>query len=109
MKIKTVCRGLDNRCEFDQDVNQALEEGWQLVKRDVLNGGPLTDTRYQNRMLYAELVLPDPPAEPAEPDLFACAEAIRQACARVTSCKDCPLHDFCENTAPHEWGYAAND
>lgn len=54
-QIKTIRRRLDDNTEFDEAVNDALKEGWQLTKREVLQPraqGPIT---YSNIMLYAEL------------------------------------------------------
>lgn len=103
MKIKTIWDKLTWADRFDKEVNAAIEEGWLLTKREMLPGGPLTPDDYRPCMLYAELVLPDPPAEPAAPDLFVCAEVIRQECARHTSCTSCPLQDVCECLHPAEW------
>lgn len=54
MEIKTIKRQLDASEEFDKVVNQALAEGWTLIKRDVLAPYEGT-TRTYYRMLYAEL------------------------------------------------------
>jgi hypothetical protein len=57
MKIKTILFRIDNAADFDNAVNAALEDGWKLVKRDVVRPyQPHTDTRFFHAMLYAELV-----------------------------------------------------
>lgn len=35
-QIKTVRHRLDNACQFDDEVNNLLREGWLLKKRTVL-------------------------------------------------------------------------
>lgn len=42
---------------FDNCVNEALKEGWKLVKRELIQpkAQPNTDIAYFNNMLYAEL------------------------------------------------------
>lgn len=42
---------------FDNCVNEALQEGWKLVKRELIQpqAQPNTDTTYFSNMLYAEL------------------------------------------------------
>lgn len=103
MKIKTIYRQLTNSGEFDQLVNEAAEQGWRLTKREMLPGCPLTPSRYRPCLLYAELVLPDPPAEPVEPDVFDCAEAIHRECDKHESCTECPLEDVCSCYPPNRW------
>ena len=56
MKIKTIRWHLDAAPNFDKEVNDALNEGWRLTKREVLDGCQLGQDIYQHRMLYAELV-----------------------------------------------------
>lgn len=42
---------------FDNCVNEALQEGWKLKKRELIQpkAQPNTDITYFNNMLYAEL------------------------------------------------------
>jgi rubrerythrin len=51
LEIKTIMTESNNPEEFDKKVNDALREGWELVRRDVLPAQ--TENRYS--MLYAEL------------------------------------------------------
>lgn len=37
MQIMTITRNLHESREFDKEVNAALNTGWKLVKRDVLD------------------------------------------------------------------------
>lgn len=98
MKIKTIIRGLSWADEFDQLVNEALEDGWQLVKREVI-----ADTQ-----LLVELVLlePKPEAEPpANP--VAALRALREFCVS-RPCEGCPLVYFCTrhlacDEGPADW------
>lgn len=92
MRIKTVIENKSS--DFDSAVNQALAEGWRLVRRDVVR---IAD---KSSRLYAELVMID---QPKEPDLFECAEVIRQACATVNSCEECPLENICQFDSPNKW------
>lgn len=53
-QIKTVTVRIDAAEQFDKEVNEALTEGWMLIKRDVLP--PFDGTQhFVHRMLYAEL------------------------------------------------------
>lgn len=107
MKIKTVIKNLDHPKEFDTEINEALADGWRLVKREVLPGGPLRQDAYARRMLYAELVQLDPEPEPeAQPlDPIDCLEALRKFCAG-SKCDTCPLEDFCPRHLPNNEGPA---
>lgn len=59
MKVKTIIKRMDCAEEFDSCVNEALEDGWILKKRKVLQQKqPRSDTYYSS-MLYAELVKGD--------------------------------------------------
>ena len=62
LEIKTVINRLDNATDFDDEVNKALAEGWELVRRDVLQSH--TENKYS--MLYAEL---ERETEPEEEEL----------------------------------------
>lgn len=55
-QIKTIKNRLDNNKQFDDEVNQALLEGWKLIKREVINpNGQPSGATYFHTMLYAEL------------------------------------------------------
>lgn len=113
MKIKTVWRLIDESFQFDEIVNSYLDKGWRLAKREVLDGKALSDNRYQRRMLYAELVLPDEPEEqelqvPLTP--LDALQFIQNTCT-ATSDKDCqfacPLRPWCNQLRdggdPTDW------
>lgn len=53
-QIKTIANRLSRSDAFDREVNKALEEGWMLVKRELV---PAVDlgSAYQPVGLYAEL------------------------------------------------------
>lgn len=60
-QIKTIIKVMNPRLDaameaqaFDDEVNAALEEGWTLVKREVL-APAVTDAYDYHRTLYAEL------------------------------------------------------
>lgn len=53
IKIKTIATTLENYNTFDEQVNEALAEGWELVRREVVP--PYEGlTRWWDRCLYAE-------------------------------------------------------
>lgn len=54
-QILTVRNRLDNPEEFDKEVNNAIKEGWELKKRDVLQPFAQATDTYLHTMLYAEL------------------------------------------------------
>ena len=60
MEIKTIICQLNYSYEFDDDVNQAIADGWILSKRSVITPHQPNDgrTKYYT-MLYAELYKPD--------------------------------------------------
>jgi hypothetical protein len=111
VKIKTICYALEATAKFDEEVNAALAEGWQLVRRDVLPGMSYTETNWAKRALYAELVKLDPPAEPETPDPMDLLRQVREACLRVPSngCnpEGCPMFNWCEQLRrggdPTDW------
>lgn len=98
MKIKTICFRLDNANNFDQEVNAALEKGWQLVKRSVLPARQLTDDTYLHAMLYAELVMldPVPEPEPVQIDPIEIMQTIRAECKKCRDCDQCRWTDLCD-------------
>lgn len=54
LQIKTIKNRLDNEEAFDQAVNEALQDGWRLTRREVLQ--PMAQSEeYTYTMLYAEL------------------------------------------------------
>ena len=104
MKIKTIWTAKLTR--FDDDVNNAMAEGYQLVRRDVL-----VDTNCLNdSVLYAELIQPDPEPEP-EPvqiDWIKALHIVKAAClAHKGPCNDCPMTNWCDQLQsggdPTDW------
>lgn len=97
MKIKTITSG--NSRSFDEMVNEAMRAGYQLVRRDIIPGFRLDGGSYLHNMLYAELVLPDPPAEPEQIDPFQALRQVQEFCHSfpVEKCNagDCPLRYWC--------------
>lgn len=99
MKIKTICRNFDWVEEFDQLVNEAINDGWHLVKREVLPG--VAGVSNSRRLLYAELVQLDPEPEPeAQPlDPIDAVHAIKATCDAIPlkDCQGgrCPLYVWC--------------
>ena len=111
MKIKTITGRVNYPADFDRVVNEAQEEGWRLVKREVLPGTPGNPN--SPRLLYAELVQLDPEPEPAaQPvDPIDAVYAIKATCDAVPI-KDCqvgrcPLYAWCcqlrDAGDPTEW------
>lgn len=108
MKIKTISIPLIDRRDFDEEVNAALAEGWVLAKREVL----WPQVQGKNSMLYAELVLPDAPAEPEKPaDLMEAMRMIYAECCKYDRCINCSLFNVCDGGSPDNWriGYAEEE
>lgn len=112
MKIKTIWDDCTNN--FDKRVNEAMEKGWILGKRELLPDA----NDLANSVFYAELVLleesdklpaePVPEPQPMHP--FDAIRVLRDACEAVPveSCGEgCPLHDWCEGLRkggdPTDW------
>lgn len=55
LQIKTIRNRIDNAVSFDKEVNEALAEGWQLTRRDVLQPKAQSENMQTHIMLYAEL------------------------------------------------------
>lgn len=110
MEIKTITAPrCDGTSWFDKKVNEALTEGFQLVRRDMLPGGTFGGTTYQPAY-YAELVKSDEP-EP-EDDETKVIKALRtaQEFCRGMACEGCTLENFCRqhlanNEGPCDWEY----
>lgn len=109
MKIKTIISNTDKVEWFDNKVNELLDEGWHLVKREVLPGMNYNENNWACRALYAELVQLDPePAPENQPlDPIDHLEALREFCVG-SSCDGCPLDGFCsrhlpKNEGPADW------
>lgn len=104
MKIKTIWN--ENQLQFDNVVNSAMEEGYQLVRRDVL----VDHDRLDDSVFYAELILPDPAPEAFHPlDLlhqvqtFCLSQAVEDCHANK-----CPLAAWCDQVReggvdPSDW------
>lgn len=111
MQIKTIKNRLDNAEAFDAAVNEALANGWAMVKRELItNEQPRCDTFFYS-MLYAELVKNDPVEEP-EADAVTWQESVevlRNACASCAECgPSCPMYAWCQDNlvkteAPIHW------
>lgn len=69
LEIKTIWGEMINSNIFDDDVNKALAEGWELVRRDVLP----RRVEAGNTLLYAELerYIEEPQEEEPGDDGFA--------------------------------------
>lgn len=87
MKIKTIVEG--HAVDFDAAVNAALDEGYRLVRRDVINDHH-----------YAQLEKTD---EPIQLNLMDAVRTVHEECLKYDSCRDCPLDDICGNISPAEW------
>lgn len=103
MKIKTIYKQLVHAEEFDRLVNEAIEQGWSLIKREMLPGGPLTPDDYRPCMLYAELVMDEPTPKQQEISLMDAMRIIRKKCDSYDHCADCVLVDICCTNLPYKW------
>lgn len=103
MKIKTIWRKTIKN--FDDEVNEALAEGWHLVKRELV-----VDTQHlDNSVFYAELAQLDPePVPEAQPlDPVEALHVVQEFCDS-SKCEGCRLYDFCarhllNNEGPADW------
>lgn len=93
-QIKTIKAYMDDAGVFDKAVNDALADGWKLVKREVLQ--PYETTHYEFlRSLYAEL----------ERETITAAERCCENCKysaiglRCEICRTCVRVD----NAPNNW------
>lgn len=104
MKIKTIVH--DEPGCFDEQVNQMLEEGYILGERGLIV--PNTAGKVAH---YAQLVLPDPPAEPAPFDPGLALHQVQTFCHSVdqNDCGTdrCPLNGWCQRLRdcadPTDW------
>lgn len=109
MKIKTITEELPFSNRFDDKVNEAMDDGWHLARRDVIPAGP---NQNSHRLLYAELVQLDPAPELQPADPFEALRNIQEFCKAmpVANCltPDCPLSAWCniyteDGTSPGDW------
>jgi hypothetical protein len=102
MQIKTIVRY--DPASFDDYVNLALKEGYQLEHRGLMPPNKNGETLH-----YAQLVLPDPPAEtePEEFDPFQALYQVQQFCKDQERCHTCPIQDWCNQLQaggdPTDW------
>lgn len=102
MKIKTITGS--GPYTFDEAVNKAIANGYQLVRRDVL----VSTVKPEDSILYAELVLPEPAPEPETIDPFQALHIVKAAClAHKEPCNACPMIDWCRQldncNDPTDW------
>lgn len=71
IEIKTIAAKLENLNNFDEQVNEALAEGWELVRREVL---PPRQVATAPTLLYAELERVIETEEEEEPEDNGAAE-----------------------------------
>jgi hypothetical protein len=105
MKIKTIWT--TRVSDFDDSVNNAMEDGYQLTRREVL-----PDPRdLEGSVLYAELVLPDQPDEPETDDPIEALRTVQRVCLAVSGddcgTDRCHLRKFCDRLRdggdPTDW------
>lgn len=106
MKIKTITSRFDSAENFDAMVNEALENGWTLTRREVLQPLAQSERCTTYIMLYAELVKVD---EPAAPMIWQEAvRALKETCIKTDRCDTCEMQEWCdeylsESPEPQEW------
>lgn len=112
MQIKTIRKTIFSASEFDDEVNKALDAGWRLTRREVLQGEGKEKTCYDNWLLYAELVKMDPVPEQPAMDPLEAIQVLARACENAPQCEpeSCPLHDWCttlgNDPVPKDWKQA---
>lgn len=117
-QIKTIIHDVPE--EFDRQVNQAIQSGFSLIQRGLVQ---VTD---RASSLYAELVKfgDESPVDPHVPkrvieDEQECTEChegcvcidcvldamrfIKFCCDEHEYCPDCPLYMYCRGNLPCEW------
>lgn len=105
MEIKTIVYSFVGSRAFDANVNAAMAEGWRLTRREVFPDG--------DGLLYAELVKLSDEDElsptPEPPTWQEAVEVLRDTCASVPGCTDCPALHWCakvvddDDPSPREW------
>lgn len=104
MEIKTIILNADYAEKFDNKVNTALADGWELVRREVI----IAQTEKQCTGLYAELAkLPEPEEAPA-PSWCDALRTIRDECENAAECSatGCAMHAWCQeylSICPTRW------
>lgn len=87
-QIKTIWNRLNNEKRFDEEVNQALNEGWELVDRRIL---PPQSQSHDNCVLYAELEKGRDPVQKEKRDCRSCKH--RNIDILFGPCNCCRDHD----------------
>ena len=98
MEIRTILINAGQAERFDKLVNEALAEGFHIVKRELLPfvEGP---SRYVDRAYYAELVKLDPP--PAPKPWEEAVKTLHDTCETAGGCGEaCPMFAWCEKNLP---------
>ena len=109
MQIKTIFNPLDYAGLFDNAVNEALDDGWRLTRRELLQCEADTMREEKRRLLYAELVKMDPPSEQPVGDPLEAVQVLARTCENAPQCEpgSCPLHDWCvglsSESVPKDW------
>lgn len=102
VRIKTIfirTKNDDTIPYFDDQVNTAIADGWQLVKRELHT----YETSTVADLLYAELVKDDQ-TEPSKDITWQQAMlAVRQMCDNNFHCATCPAYAVCGPGAPYAW------
>ena len=103
MKIKTIVH--EHPDTFDQSVNEYLDKGYELTRREILT--PPT-AGHGPAAHYAQLTKQD---EPEAPDPWDALRALKALCLSVPTeaCEraECPIYDFCNKQfkeLPEGWG-----
>lgn len=107
MEIKTVWTPVISK--FDSYVNDAMADGWKLIKREVL----VDQNNLTNSVFYAELVKLSEADElsptPEPPTWEEAVEVLTGMCKTRASCADCPAIKWCNAAitegalSPAEW------
>ena len=103
LEIKTIIEAVKDAPQFDRAVNDALADGWALVRRDVIPAG-LPDSP---RLLYAELEqeveVEEEDDEDDEDDAFTSWQLAKRNPVTPFRCEKCgflspePLPNGCPN------------
>lgn len=110
-QIKTIYKTMDPKIvgpleveDFDRQVNEALQDGWKLVKRDVFHPNGNTSYDY-HRVLYAEMERDD--CVPKYASCDNCAHLITEEIPSEAAMRRCFGCKQMSRWAPRQEGWKA--
>lgn len=107
MEVKTITSARsEGPAAFDKQINEALEEGFQLVKRGMLPAVAVAGVHYHPQY-YAEMVKLDGQKGGEFQNVLGALKIVQSFCNGHMCGDSCPLDSFCakhfENDGPTDW------